>query len=265
MPRWRVWLVGAVALLMVAAVAAGFWLDEPLRRYAEQHMNARLQGYTVRIGALDVRPFALAIDVQDLVIVQQTSPDPPLLRLPRLSARVQGRALLAARVVAGVRVERPAVHLTPPQPRAGTQDAARPRGQGWQAALQAVYPWQITDGPMGRSTWCGASSRSTPSCGCGTAPCAATCNPCSATWTSTTRARTKEKHPFQKLYEAAVGGVSEVLEHLPRHGVAAKADVAGPLENPQAGTWQALVNLVRQAFFKAILLGFARELGRPTR
>jgi Domain of Unknown Function (DUF748) len=79
------------------------------------------------------------------------------------------------------------------------------------------------------------------------------------------RRQDKEKSLFQKLYEAAVGGVSEVLEHLPRREVATKADVAGPLENPQAGTWQALVSLLQKAFFQAILPGFERELGRPHR
>jgi hypothetical protein len=62
-----------------------------------------------------------------------------------------------------------------------------------------------------------------------------------------------------------VGGVGEVLEHLPRHEAATKVDVAGPLENPQAGTWQALGDLIQQAFFKAILPGLERELGRPRR
>jgi hypothetical protein len=75
----------------------------------------------------------------------------------------------------------------------------------------------------------------------------------------------QEKSFFQKLYEATVGGVGEVLEHLPGHEAAPKAEVAGALQNPQAGTWQALVDLVRQAFFEAILPGFERELGRPRR
>ena len=53
MRRWWVWVAGAVALVAVAAVVASFFVDEPLRRYLERQLNARLQGYTVRIGALD--------------------------------------------------------------------------------------------------------------------------------------------------------------------------------------------------------------------
>jgi hypothetical protein len=75
----------------------------------------------------------------------------------------------------------------------------------------------------------------------------------------------REKNVFQKLYEAVVGGVSDLLENAPREEVATKADMAGPLEDPQANTWQVLVNLIQNAFFRAILPGFERELGRARR
>jgi hypothetical protein len=70
---------------------------------------------------------------------------------------------------------------------------------------------------------------------------------------------------FQKLYEAVVGGVSDLLENIPRDEVATKADLAGPLENPQTSTWQTLANLIQNAFFRAILPGFEREYGRARR
>jgi hypothetical protein len=75
----------------------------------------------------------------------------------------------------------------------------------------------------------------------------------------------QEKNLFQKLYEAVAGGVSEILENIPRREVAAKADIAGPVENPQASTWQVLVTLIQNAFVKMILPGFERELGRAER
>ena len=60
MRRWWVWLAGAVVFLAGAAVVASFFIDEPLRRYLERQMNAHLQGYTVRIGALDFHPLMRA-------------------------------------------------------------------------------------------------------------------------------------------------------------------------------------------------------------
>jgi uncharacterized protein involved in outer membrane biogenesis len=109
MRRWWIWGAGAVALVIVAAVVASFFVDEPLRRYLERQLNARLQGYTVRIGALDFHPLGFSIDLEDVSLTQDAHPDPPVARVPTLSASVQWRALLRARVVADLLVERPAL------------------------------------------------------------------------------------------------------------------------------------------------------------
>jgi Domain of Unknown Function (DUF748) len=145
MRRWWIWLVGAVALLAVAAVVVSFFIDEPLRRYVERQMNAHLQGYTVRIGALDFHPFGFSVDLKDVIIVQDAHPDPPVVRAPALSASVQWRALLSGRVVSDVRVERPAVHLNLAQLRQEARDEVPVQERGWQEALQAVYPLQINE------------------------------------------------------------------------------------------------------------------------
>mgnify|MGYP001579402492 CR=1 FL=1 len=70
-----------------------------------------------------------------------------------------------------------------------------------------------------------------------------------------------EKHVFQKLYEGLVGGVAALLENAPRQEVATKTTVSGRIENPQASTWEVLWRLIRNAFFKAILPGFEKEVG----
>ncbi len=72
----------------------------------------------------------------------------------------------------------------------------------------------------------------------------------------------KEKSLFRKLYEKMVGGLSKLLESEPRDEVATKAEVKGRLDDPQTSTWQVIVNLVRNAFFRAILPGFDEELAR---
>jgi hypothetical protein len=145
MRRWWIWLVGAVGLLVVAAVVVSFFTDEPLRRYVERQMNARLQGYSVRIGALDFHPFGFSVDLKDVVIVQDGHPDPPVVRVPELSASMQWRALLRGRVVSDIQIERPAVHLNLAQVRHEARDEVPVQERGWQEALQAVYPLQINE------------------------------------------------------------------------------------------------------------------------
>jgi hypothetical protein len=70
---------------------------------------------------------------------------------------------------------------------------------------------------------------------------------------------------FQQLYEAVAGGVSSLLENIPRDEVATTAEISGPLDDPQASTWQVLMQLVQNAFFRAILPGFEGELRRSDR
>jgi len=68
----------------------------------------------------------------------------------------------------------------------------------------------------------------------------------------------------EKVKEKAIDVASKILKNHPRKDVATKADISGPLDSPQTSTWQVLVRLVQNAFFKAILPGLERETG-PSR
>jgi hypothetical protein len=60
----------------------------------------------------------------------------------------------------------------------------------------------------------------------------------------------------KKLFETVVNGVLDLFRNTSTGQVATKTDMSGPIDNPQASTWQILVKLVENAFFKAILPGF---------
>jgi hypothetical protein len=70
----------------------------------------------------------------------------------------------------------------------------------------------------------------------------------------------KEKSAFQKLYEGLVGGVAKLLENRPRAEVATQVEISGPIENPKTSTWETVVKLIQNAFIKAILPGFERQV-----
>jgi hypothetical protein len=72
----------------------------------------------------------------------------------------------------------------------------------------------------------------------------------------------EEKSAFRKLYEKLVGGVSKLLENRPRDEVATKTEVVGRVDDPKTSTLQVIVNLIQNAFFRAILPGFDEELAR---
>jgi hypothetical protein len=73
-----------------------------------------------------------------------------------------------------------------------------------------------------------------------------------------------EKSTFRKLYEKLIGGVSKILQNrTARKEVATKTTIHGDLGGAggtRMNTAQALANLVRNAFFRAILPGFDAEL-----
>jgi hypothetical protein len=61
---------------------------------------------------------------------------------------------------------------------------------------------------------------------------------------------------FRKLWERIAGGLAHLLENQPREEVVTIADLAGDVSDPDASNLQVVVNLVKNAFFKAILPGF---------
>ena len=75
----------------------------------------------------------------------------------------------------------------------------------------------------------------------------------------------KEKNAFQKMYEKLVGGLAKLLENRPRAEVATKVEIAGPVESPETSTLQIIGQLIKNAFFKAILPGFEQEVTKLSR
>ena len=77
----------------------------------------------------------------------------------------------------------------------------------------------------------------------------------------TDRRTEKDKGMFHKLYVGLVKGISKLLENPKTEQVATKANISGHIgQGTGTSTWQVIVNLVRNAFIKAILPGFERQL-----
>ncbi|HJU28414.1 MAG TPA: hypothetical protein VJ718_04545, partial [Candidatus Binataceae bacterium] len=66
---------------------------------------------------------------------------------------------------------------------------------------------------------------------------------------------------LHKAYEAVVGAVADVLKNEKTNKVATVVDISGPLAKPDVSTWQALGEILRNAFIKAILPGFDKQVG----
>jgi Domain of Unknown Function (DUF748) len=143
--RWIVAALALVTLMGLASIVALFFIDEPLRRYTEAKMNARLKGYTATIGALHFSPINFSLELKDTVIVQDEHPDPPVANIGRLYASVHWKALLSGRVVGDILIDRPVVVLDLPKAKQEIEDPTPVKDKGWQDALQAIYPLLINE------------------------------------------------------------------------------------------------------------------------
>ena len=72
----------------------------------------------------------------------------------------------------------------------------------------------------------------------------------------------RDKSLFRKFYEGLIGGLSSLLSNTPRQEVATQTTVSGDIESPQTSTWETVVRLIQNAFFKAILPGFERQVAQ---
>ena len=142
--RSFLWIGGAVLLILIlSVVAAAFLLDEPLRRKMEADINNRLKGYTVRIGRLDFHPIGLSLDLEDSTIYQSAHPDPPIARVPNLSASIHWKALLRGRLVADFELDNPTIRFDLTQFSQEARDETPINEKGWQDAVQSIYPLKI--------------------------------------------------------------------------------------------------------------------------
>ncbi len=141
------WLSASVPLLLVGALLARLLADEPLheelRGFLEQRVNAALQGYTVSIGSVDLRLIGFAVDLQQITVVQNARPRPPVAYVPRWTTSVDWRALFSLAVVADTTFDRPQVFLTEDQAVEEAKDPVPVSDRGWQDAVRAVYPLKL--------------------------------------------------------------------------------------------------------------------------
>jgi hypothetical protein len=60
--------------------------------------------------------------------------------------------------------------------------------------------------------------------------------------------------------ELAIAGASHLFKNHSTQNVAADVDLKGKLTSPDISTWQALTQVVRNAFIEAIIPGFDRAV-----
>jgi hypothetical protein len=137
------WVVLILLAVVVLAVIASFFIDEPLRRYVERRMNESLDGYTVSIRQLSFHPIGASLTLSDVTFIQDKHPDPPVLHIPKLAASTQWREVIRLKAVADFRLDAPKLYVHLKQLREEAKKDTPVTQRGWQEAFQAIYPLKI--------------------------------------------------------------------------------------------------------------------------
>ncbi|MBI1752232.1 MAG: DUF748 domain-containing protein [Acidobacteria bacterium] len=118
-------------------------LASPMQRWAERTMNAKLNGYTVRIGAVRPHLWRFAFDLNDLVITQTTHPNPPVAHFGALRFSLMARALLHFKLAGNLTIVRPALHIDLTQIQEEVRSHLSLKERGWQQAIESLFPFKF--------------------------------------------------------------------------------------------------------------------------
>jgi hypothetical protein len=135
--------IGVIIVLSVVLGVMFAFIDEPLRRSAERAFNRHVKGYTLAIGTLHFHPIGWSVDFENVRLVQNEHPDPPVATIQRWHASIHWRALLHGYLVSDHRIERPVMRITRTQVKAEAHDETPLEDRGWQDAVLAVYPFKV--------------------------------------------------------------------------------------------------------------------------
>ncbi len=150
--RWvritGIFLLAFVLLLVVAS----YLIDEPLRRYVEREVNARLKGYFVQAGALSVHPLLLSIDLGNLLVFQKEKPKPPIADIARIRGGLRWRDLFTGHIVADATIDHPKFYLNLKNLKTEIKKPPE-RKEAWQDVLESLVPitvneFRITNGEV---------------------------------------------------------------------------------------------------------------------
>ena len=74
----------------------------------------------------------------------------------------------------------------------------------------------------------------------------------------------KSKPVLHQAKELVIGGAARLFKNSSTQQVASDIDLAGRLQSPQTSTWQAIGQVLRNAFIEAIVPGFDRAVALET-
>jgi membrane protein len=148
--RHRRWAIAGavVAFFVIATLVAASVLGGPVKRYAERTANERLPDYEIRIGSVDLQPFRLGLELQDVDVRLRSQADPPLAQIPHLQGRVRFWPLLTGKIDLNLEMKRPHLAATEEQVEAvlhpQNKEEVKEQAVAWQDMVRELMPIRVS-------------------------------------------------------------------------------------------------------------------------
>jgi hypothetical protein len=137
------WCAGVPVALVALLFIVSYFLDGPLRRTMELKMNHDLKGYSVRLPSLHIQLVGLSLTLKDLTVVQLAHPETPVASFPVIRASIHWSGILAGRLVAEFKLDRPKININLMQLQNEAANKVPLKERGWQRAVEDIYPLKI--------------------------------------------------------------------------------------------------------------------------
>jgi hypothetical protein len=140
--RWS-WTAATIAVIVLILIAVSHFINPIIRTRIEREMNQNLVGYHTHLRSAHLRLFDGSLFLHGLEVYQEAHPKPAVMEIPLLRVSIQWHELFLRRVVADCLIANPTATINLMQLRAEQKRKTTLKQEGWQRALESIYPFKI--------------------------------------------------------------------------------------------------------------------------
>ncbi len=137
------WIAATIVAVVFAMIAAANYVNPIICAHIERAMNRSLIGYKTHLKSARLRVFDGTLFLYGLDVFQEVHPRPAVIAIPMLRVSIQWRELLWGQVVADCLIAQPIASIDLTQLRAERSSNRTVGQEGWQQALEDIYPFKI--------------------------------------------------------------------------------------------------------------------------
>jgi hypothetical protein len=141
--RMTLIIFGVIVGLIAALLIASQFTNGLIRSHAERAMNEKLTGYHSHVAGAYLNLIDGDLTLKGVTVVQNAHPVPAVMQISSMTAHIQWTALFTGHIVAGFVIRRPHLHIDLVQLEQQATSKVPVSQEGWQQALQNLYPFKI--------------------------------------------------------------------------------------------------------------------------